>query len=332
MLIGFGEPRTFEILPGIEAHILKKRFSRGFLFYLDVQLQLFFYLIRQSMDAICACDADTIMPGFYAARRKGVKIIFDGHEYFSETSGVQGRKFVKTVWSWVEKRYIPRVDLAYTVSPGLAEIMGDRFHIHFGLVRNLPKKDAADEDTEWPYEKGSFWIYQGYLNKGRGLEEIVRAFSVSGKKLLIAGVGPRESVLKDLIREHGMEDKVEMLGRIEPKKLKSLTSLAFAGLNIVDGEGLSYHYSLANKFFDYLQAGIPQVNSNLPEYKRICERFDCSLFLESNTVEELQKAIEKMEADQQAYAKLQYQARQASKVFNWESEEIELLSLYESLF
>lgn len=41
------------------------------------------------------------------------------------------------------------------------------------------------------------------------------------------------------------------------------------GINLLTDEGLSYRYSLANKFFDYVHAGIPQICIAFPEYKKL---------------------------------------------------------------
>src|ERR1700748_435054 len=53
-------------------HRLTMWFRRGKLFYLEYQFRLFFYLLTQKMDAICAIDLDTILPCFFFFRLRGI--------------------------------------------------------------------------------------------------------------------------------------------------------------------------------------------------------------------------------------------------------------------
>ena len=46
---------------------------------------------------------------------------------------------------------------------------------------------------------------------------------------------------------------------LQPEELRLITAEAYIGINLVENNGLSNYLSLANKFFDYIHAGIPQL-------------------------------------------------------------------------
>ena len=50
-------------------HRIKCRFESGKLFYLEYNWRLYKYLKEQEMDALCSCDLDTILPGFFLRKR-----------------------------------------------------------------------------------------------------------------------------------------------------------------------------------------------------------------------------------------------------------------------
>ena len=330
-VIGFGTTKPSELPKGdVGWEIHKRLFKRGFLFYSEVNLRLFFLLLFRKSGIYCACDADTLLANFFAARLKGKKLVFDAHEFFSETSGVIDRAFVQWIWKKIENLLIPRVDLAYTVSQGIANQMKQRFGKEFQVIMNVPKTRTLS-DSPFEFEKGTFWIYQGALNKGRGLHALIEAIRQSDKILVIAGRGPLEDELKAKVKIEGLDSKVKFMGQLEPRKLAGLSALAYGGFNLVEGTGLSYRYSLANKFFDYMAAGIPQINCDLPEYRMICKEFNCSDFVEEIRPDLIAKAIEKLEKDRDHYGELRAESDRAASIFNWEVEEKKLIAAYQDL-
>lgn len=98
----------------------------------------------------------------------------------------------------------------------------------------------------------------------------------------------------------------------------------------MDASSLSYHYSLANKFFDYLQAGIPSINMDLPEYSRIIQNEKVGLLLSSLDAKQLASLIEDND-NGFAYQKMKDNCLIVSDKYIWESEAPKLLKLFEGL-
>lgn len=302
-------------------------FRKGKLFYLEYNLRLFFFLLTQKVDIINSVDLDTILPGLLVARLRRKRIIYDAHEYYTETPEVVRRPAIQKVWEWVARQCIPQVDSAYTVGPALARIMSERYGIPFGCIRNLPyaQKPIAAPDKAKP----PVILYQGALNEGRGLEAMLAAMvHLHGVQLWLAGEGDLSGFLRKQAEELRVQDKVRFLGFVRPKELTSLTPRATLGLNLLENKGLSYYYSLANKAFDYLQAGVPALHMDFPEYRALHDTYGGMLLIDHLSPTLLAQTIQNYLNDALLQAKLQAETRQAARELTWEKEASLLQTYY----
>ena len=296
----------------------------GPFFYLMYNIRLFFRLLFTHFDIVHAVDLDTLPAGFLAAKIKGKVVVYDSHEYFTEVPELMNRRFVRNIWLKIEGWIVPQLKHAITVGGKIAEQYTQQYGVAFKVVRNCPLLDDQQEIVNQP---GNYLIYQGALNEGRGIENLILAMRTIDFKLKIAGSGDIEDKLKSLVLNHNLEDKVSFLGMIKPSELKVVTTHAYAGINVSENLGLSYYYSLNNKYFDYIHAAIPAITNPFPEYQSLNEQFKCSVFSNS-TEEELIAAIKLLIDDKARYAELKKNCLLARKQLNWQSEEKELLSIY----
>ncbi len=306
---------------------LKCWFDKGKLFYVEYNIRLLFYLLFIKFDVICAVDLDTILPGLIVSRLKSKKCIYDAHEYFTETPEVVRRPAIKHVWEWVANFTIPRVDAAYTVGEGLAELFEKRYKKPFGVIRNVPFWQVEISKPE-----KNIILYQGALNEGRGLEQLIRAMQpIENAELWLAGEGDLSMILRQLVNDLELQHKVKFLGYLQPEALREVTLQAKIGLNLLENRGLSYYYSLANKAFDYIQAGIPSIQMNFPEYQKIKEQYDVFELIEDLEVSTITNAIQKLLQDEVCFQKLRKNCLKTKGVFIWEKEEETLLNIYKKL-
>lgn len=308
---------------------LKCWFNKGKLFYAEYNLRLFFHLLAQKFDAVCAIDLDTIVPVYYAGKLKGAKLAYDAHELFTEVPEVVRRPAVQRVWQWVERRFLPKFNLVYTVSQGIVEIFHNKYGVQAGLIRNVPLS-TSQEIT--PPSGEPIILYQGALNEGRGLEHLIPAMANIPARLLLAGEGDLSALLRQQVKNLGLQNKVQFLGYLPPQQLKAHTAKATIGVNLLENKGLSYYFSLSNKFFDYLQAGVPQLCINFPEYAAINKQCEVALLVENCSTGAIKSGLERLLFDHTFYAHLQQNCKQGRKQFCWEEEQLKLLAYYEQLF
>ncbi len=305
---------------------LKCMFNKGKLFYAEYNFRLFFYLLLSKTDIFCAIDLDTIVPVYFASALKNKKRVLDAHEYFSEVPEVVARPVTKKIWEWVAAVFIPRFDACYTVSASLAKEFTAKYHTRFEVIRNLPDFISEENNSE-----GKYLLYQGALNEGRGLEALIKSMKLIDMPLKLAGEGDLSDALRALAVQEGVADKVEFLGFVAPENLPELTRQAYLGLNLLEHKGKSYYYSLANKFFDYIQAEVPVITMNFPEYHSINQQYEVAILLDEVSEEVIVRSVKKLISDKTLYLKLRNECRKAKLVFHRQAEEAKLLRIFKSL-
>ena len=328
-LVGRRRPRSVALTPATYRQTrLWGRFERGALFYLEYNARLLAWLLRHPVDAICGVDLDTAPAAWCAARLRGIPFVFDAHEHFTEMEEVVRRPLVRRVWRWVEGWVVPRTRHAYTVGPTIARLLEQRHRTPFAVVRNVPpgRPLSAPTPAAVPY-----LIYVGALNEGRGLEELLHALVELPAHLWVCGEGDRSAQLRQLAHQLGLDERVRFLGYVAPAHLPPLLAGARAGYLMLTHRGLSYYYSLANKFFDYVQAGIPQVTVDFPEYRALNQEHEVAL-LTNLSVAAVRTAVGQLFADHALHARLSANARRARRVWTWEQESEQLLAVYARVF
>lgn len=310
---------------------LKCWFDQGKLFYVEYSIRLFFFLLFTRFDIINAIDLDTLLPCFFISKIKSKPCIFDAHEYFTEVPEVLDRPFTKKVWESLERMIIPRLKYCYTVSESIAGLFEEKYKTSFQIIRNVP---ILYKDSEiirnYHDEQGRYFIYQGVLNQGRGLETIIEAMQYVDCQLYIVGEGDLSEQLRQLATKFKVKSKVQFLGFVQPDKLPSITLKAYAGINVSVNTGLSYYYSLNNKCFDYIHAGIPSITNNFPEYHKINSQYEVSVMID-NSVENIANAMNSLLNDKSLYMRLKENCILAREEYNWQKEEQKLLEIYQRI-
>ena len=173
-------------------------------------------------------------------------------------------------------------------------------------------------------------LNQAVINQGRWVEEYIKAMAyLPFCHLWLVGVGDLFDSLKNYSEQQPYASRIHWFGRVGPPQLKDFTGKAFIGLNVLSENSQSYHYSLANKFFDYMHAGIPSVNSPFPNYKNIIDTYPCAVCLDVVTIPCFVDCIQRMIDSPEIYTALKAHAIQASRIFCWQHEESKLINLYE---
>lgn len=311
-------------------HRLNVLFRKGKLFYLEYNIRLFFFLLFKRFDIVCGIDLDTILPCYFISKLKRKKCVYDAHELFPEVPEVIRRPFTRRIWRWVEKFSVGRIKNCYTVSAGLADYFNQKYGRKFEVVRNVPLLFSSPFASATLTQE-RFVFYQGALNEGRGLEQLIDAMQFVPMKLKLAGEGDLSMQLRSKVVDLKLTDKVEFMGRKLPEELKVITRGSFIGVNLLENKGLSYYYSLANKFFDYVHAGVPVITMNFPEYQKLNQQYEVALLVNDLQTSTLAKAIQQLSDDKDAYFRLKENCLPARQEWNWQKEEQKLLAFYRSL-
>ncbi|MDZ4750410.1 MAG: glycosyltransferase [Flavobacteriales bacterium] len=296
-LVGRMMPNSKPFESPFHIHRFKLPSSKGAMFYVCLNVFLFFHLLFKPTDIIVANDLDTLLPAFIVARIRGKKLVYDSHEYFTEAEGLTGRNGVKKIWETIEKWIFPKLKYVYTVNESIAGFYRKKYDVKVDVVRNVPplstQIEKLDAHTLGLDSDKKIIVLQGaYIDPDRGAAEAILAMKwIEGAVLLIIGSGREMIRLKEIISNESLETKVKLLGKLPYIELCKYTSVASLGLSLDKPIHLNYKYSLPNKVFDYIHAGVPVLLSKLPELERLMGKYEIGLFIEEHEPQHVAQKI-----------------------------------------
>ena len=295
-------------------------------------------LISLDADAYHAHDLDTLWPAARAAKRRDVPLVYDSHEFWTEQSSLVDRSAIRTFWALLERRLIQRANRVIAVSPSIAKALEQRYGLEdIAVLRNLPHfKEPVDSDlirTELQLATDRpIVLYQGGFLTDNGLsEQIEAAAGFSKAALVLIGDGPNEGLLKTQVAQSGLENRVYFIPRVPFHQLHAYTCSADLGLCLIKGAGKSFYYSMPNKLFEYLIAGLPVLASNFPEMRSVVDATGAGEAVDPQDVTAIRDCVERLLADAELRQQYANAARQAARHYNWERESRHLTELYAAL-
>ncbi|MDZ4823155.1 MAG: glycosyltransferase [Flavobacteriales bacterium] len=308
-------------------------FSKGFLFYGAFNVRLFFFLLFKRTDIILANDLDTLLPAFLASRIRGKKLVYDSHEYFTEAEGLTGRTFQKRCWELIERWIFPKLKNVYTVNQSIAEIYLDKYKVKVGVVRNVPILGElpplkSREELGLPDNKKIILLQGAFIDPDRGARETVEAMQfLENTLLLIIGSGRDIGNVQKMVEDRNLGDCVWIKPKMPMDELQQFTRNADLGLSLDKPVHLNYKFSLPNKLFDYIHAGVPVLASRLPEIERVFLQFEIGMMVENFSPEHLAEKISEalFSSEREKWKK---NLELAAREFNWQREEELLRRIY----
>ena len=308
--------------------------EKGPVFYAEYSFRLFFLLLLRPAELLVSNDLDTLLPNYLVHKIKRIPIVYDSHEYFTATPELVNRPKVQMFWKWIEKTIVPKLTNCITVNASIAKLFEEEYHVPFKVVRNIPIRRQSNEiptrtSLGLPENKKIVLIQGSGINIQRGAEEAVEAMQyLDNILLLIVGNGDVLAVLKNMVSKLSLQKKVKFVSRQTPENLAGYTANADLGLTIDKDTNINYRYSLPNKLFDYLYAGIPVLASPLVELRNIIQQYEIGEFIESHNPEHIAATIKSMLQDEKKMAHYKVNTQKAASELNWETEKKTLIEIF----
>lgn len=311
--------------------------QKGILFYLEFNWKLFWKLKKETQkgDVLLANDLDALLPNYLVSKFKKVALVFDSHEIFSEMPTLTDRPLKKKIWKSLEKFLLPKMRHFYTVSDGYADWFEKEYQVRPEVIRNVPFRHQIAQNNlsvllPTANENEKILLYQGAVNFSRGIDKMILAMQyLNDCQLWIVGDGPMRAEFEELTKKLNLKDRVFFIGHVSPSDLRQITPLADLGLSLEEDYGISYRYALPNKIFDYSQAGIPILGTDLPEIKNTIEKYGIGKVVENHEAEHIaQKISEMLKEGKSVYAE---NLKNAAEIFNWENQEERLKAIFEKV-
>ncbi len=314
-------------------HRMKLMFEKGPFFYAEFNIRLFFFLLFHKSALLFSNDLDTLLPNFLMSKIKSNTLIYDSHEYFTETPELVNRKFVQGIWKRIEGWIFPKLHDVITVNDSIANLFQQKYGNKVAVVRNIPptpslQKKAPRVVHKIPEGHPIILLQGSGINMHRGAEELVQAMqTIENAHLIIIGGGDVIDILKSMSRNLNLEHKITFFPKMPFEELHNYTSKASIGLTLDKDTNINYRFSLPNKLFDYIHAGVPVLASPLVEVKRIIDDYQVGETICSHQPSEIAKHITKMISDTEKLATYKNNCKAAAKVFNWEKEKQTLIKI-----
>jgi glycosyltransferase involved in cell wall biosynthesis len=293
-------------------------------------LELFIKQLREALSfrpQIVHCHDAFVLPvGVLLKIFLKCKLIYDAHELESDKFG-QSLLFSKVTFL-IEKISWRYIDSFITVSPPIEEWYVKKFgKIPTFVILNAPLDLGETTDDTSVYFRNYFsiphgqriFVFVGALEGGRRIIELLGIFSSelnNSNHLVFLGFGE----LKERIIEASSLSKfVHYHEPVSHEKVRDTIKGVDGGFCLIESVSLSDHLCLPNKFFEYANAGIPVISSNLPALKASIIKYGIGLVVESIILEDIVLKLSDLNLVK------------APDEFTWSFQEQILLNLYKKL-
>ena len=296
-----------------------------------------------------AHDTNALAPVATAARQLGIPFVYDAHDLWTGRAS-HGRsplylRASNAYFRSIERRWLPAATGRITVSPPLARYLEAAYDLPtFTLVPNYPElrrlpaaapRALRDRPGGEAIPAGAALVlYLGGLMADRGLEQLVDAMAlitgpVSASHLVLLGEGVLGGTLRARARGAGIGDRVHILAPVPPDEVIAYAADATVGVSPIIASCLNYRFSLPNKLFQYMAAGLPVVASDFSQVREVVEDTGAGRCVNMADPSALARALTAVLSDRRDAAEMGQRGRRAvEEEFNWATSERALLELY----
>lgn len=282
---------------------LKLKNKRGVRFYAELQRALIKWLKGVDVDAIWANDLDTLLPAVVVGKKKGIRVVYDSHEFFTEAAGLTDAPLKRWVWLMIEKYTVPKVGSMITVNSSIAENYRSRYGVHVDVLRNMPElNDIPEVEHRKPFEqygvptnKPILLLQGAFMDRDRGTKEAVDSMEfIDDATLVLVGAGIEWEESKERLDDPRWKGRLFCIPKLPYEELKKLTASADIGLSLDKASHINYQLSLPNKLFDFLHVGLPIVASPMVEVVKILNQYKVGVVVEKVEPNHIASAVKKM--------------------------------------
>ena len=109
LLVGRKLQNSLPLDRNYQTHRIQLLFNKGFLFYAEYNLRLFFYLLFKKKEIVLANDLDTLLPNYLVSKLQKKKLVYDSHELFTEVPELINRPKTQKIWLKIEQKILPKL-------------------------------------------------------------------------------------------------------------------------------------------------------------------------------------------------------------------------------
>jgi glycosyltransferase involved in cell wall biosynthesis len=280
-------------------------------------------------DSFWAMDLYVLPFITWVSQKNNSRSFYDSREVYTALGEASDHPGKQKIISWLEKRYVRKVDKIFTSGALDSEHLSKIYNIPLpDVIMNLPrfqspeKSNLLRETFRIPEDK-KILVYQGVIHPGRGLMQAVRALAgLPDLVVCVLGTGQAfKEQLSGIAAGLGVSDRLFFQKPVPYRELLRWTTSADLGLCFIEPLSLSLRYALPNKLFEYAMAGIPSIVSDLPQMRPYIDKYRCGVLLPVDAgIDSFVTHLKEM-MNPEIYYQMRQNALRLAKDINWEKQQ-----------
>ncbi len=309
---------------------------RTFLIKLSTIIRMTLQGYKKNTTIFHANDLNTLPQAIICAkfRFKKKKLVYDSHEVQTDRTGYNG-KLVKPI----EKFLLKFVDCMIVENETRAQYNLELYGFRPSVVHNYSEFYNIDNFSNANIHqildidsKEKILLYQGGIQKGRGLDKLIEAMEfIKEGHLVFIGDGKEKNFLKKKAKNSKEKKRIHFIDKISLDNLPSYTKEAFIGFQVLQNVCFNHYSASSNKLFEYIMGGIPVIACDFPEISKVVRKNEIGIVINSHDCKEIASAVNKLIDNNILYQTFKNNTIHTRKLYNWEKEKINLLNLYSNL-
>lgn len=285
-------------------------------------------------DLYLANDWRTLPVAVSAAAAAGAAYGYDSHELGVEEF-LERRLWRLLFPPWIrslERKTIGDASFVSTVSEGIADTLEHSYGLRRrpAVIRNLPDyRHASFRPTADLIEV----LYQGMFISNRGLEPLIQSVRDWRPefRLTIRGLGKRayEDRLHRLVAASPEAHRIRLAPPVPMMDMVGAAAAADIGIHPLQVTSDQMRYTLPNKLFEYLMAGLAVCVRDVPEMADVVGRYDVGETIESTTPSAIAAAVNRF--DRSRIDACKRRALDAAQELCWDRERDRLTAAVDGL-
>lgn len=271
-----------------------------------------------------------LLPGAMALKGGG-NIIFDAREYYplQNEENIWWQLFERPDRIRLCKRFLNKVDLFLTVSPGLSEAYNRNFGVQAQLFRSTP--NVIELTPQVTNSSKIKLVHHGVANKNRQLHKMIELMGFLDSRfeldMYLTGDSGYINTLRKVSNSY---DTVKICAPIPYDELIKRLNEYDIGIFYNEPTTFNLRHSLPNKIFEFIQARLAVAIAPSPDMKELIENFGCGIVASGFTVADMAYALNALSANQ--IDQMKGNSQKAAKVLNFDVEkEILIERLYDMI-
>lgn len=288
--------------------------------------------IAKKFGVPCICEVRDLWPesivayGVLSRKNPVIKALYQGEKWIYQNAD-------SVIMTWEGgKDYI--IDQGWKNKIDLIKVK----YISNGVIIDAFDKNSLEnkiDDSDLNNTEFKALVYAGSIRKVNNIgmlldaAKIIQSKGIEDIRILIYGSGDESDMLKQRCKLEGIENVI-FKGRVEKKYIPAILKKSYANILHNSSTSLDKYGQSQNKFFEYLAAGKPIIQTYSTGYS-ICESANCGISAAKQSPQAIADAITIIYNDEDAIQEMSNNARKVAYDYDFKMLTKKLIKIIENV-